>query len=63
MATFAPTAVMRPFVMTTVPFSIGGPLTGKTFPPVMAIVCARAVPASDRNASAENATAAIWNFL
>jgi hypothetical protein len=33
---------MRPLVMMTVPFSIGGPLTGKTLPPVMAMVCADA---------------------
>jgi len=40
--TFAPTAAILPLVIMTVPFSISGPLTGYTFPPVMAIVCAAA---------------------
>src|SRR5687768_11014625 len=35
-ATPAPTATMRPSRTTTVPFSITGPLTGYTLPPVIA---------------------------
>jgi hypothetical protein len=44
----------------TVPFSIGGPLTGYTFPPVMAIVCAAAGIASI--ADRTNATASEWSL-
>jgi hypothetical protein len=43
-----------------VPFSIGGPLTGYTLPPVMAIVCADAVVPS---AAASAATAKTQCFL
>ena len=38
-----PTAEILPLVMTTVPFSIGGPLTGYNFPPTIATVCASAI--------------------
>ncbi len=44
--TFAPTAAILPLVIMTVPFSIGGPLTGYTLPPVIAIVWAAAGIAS-----------------
>ena len=46
MATSRPTAAMRPSRMSTVPFSMRGPLTGYTVPPVMAIVCAAAAEAA-----------------
>src|SRR5262249_21169785 len=42
--TFAPTATILPSRISTVPFSIGGPLTGYTLPPLMATVCALATP-------------------
>ena len=51
MVTFAPTETIRPPRMSTVPFSITGPLTGCTRPPVMAIVCAAAVCASATDTS------------
>ena len=37
--------MMAPSSMSTVPFSMGGPDTGYTLPPVMAIVCADAAEA------------------
>ena len=37
-ATLRPTAAILPFTITTVPPSIGGPLTGYTLPPVIATV-------------------------
>src|SRR5665647_1476924 len=39
-ATSLPTATILPLRINTVPPSIGGPLTGYTLPPVIAIVCA-----------------------
>jgi len=48
----APTAEIFPSVMTTVPFSMTGPLTGYTFPPVIAIVCASALFAMTKRTSA-----------
>ena len=46
--TLTPTAVMVPLSISTVAFSIGGPETGYTLPPTIAIGCA-AAPAAAPN--------------
>ena len=59
MATLAPTATILPSRMSTVPFSIVGPLTGYTVPPVMAMVCAAATEAdADSSDGGEQGTCA-----
>ncbi len=65
-ARFAPTAVIFPSAMSTVPLSMAAPLTGTTRPPRMAVTCAGAAASAAARVRATDAAATrvmSWRFM